>query len=144
MFVFDASVMVNAIVLQKYTAAAMRWLETPTELIAPEFLRLEVANALWKYENAANMSREEAEMSWRAMIDADIRLVPDFEYLDRARTMARNLDHPIYDCLYLAVAQVHQATLITADRRLFRVADGQRDELAVSWIEDDPPLIPRS
>jgi predicted nucleic acid-binding protein len=31
--------------------------------------------------------------------------------------MALELDHPIYDCLYLAAAQLHDTRLITADRR---------------------------
>jgi len=39
------------------------------------------------------------------------------------------LDHPAYDCLYLALAEQRQATLITADQRLLKViaaVDGAR------------------
>jgi predicted nucleic acid-binding protein len=35
-----------------------------------------------------------------------------------AMTIARVLDHPVYDCFYLALAQKEAAALVTADRRL--------------------------
>jgi predicted nucleic acid-binding protein len=41
-------------------------------------------------------------------------------------TLAFELDHPVYDCLYLACAMREKTTLITADQRLYRVVGGTR------------------
>jgi predicted nucleic acid-binding protein len=133
---------------QRYTNHAEVWLFDIKEKLAPEFLHIEAANALWKYENADLMSSVHTDRAWRNLIESGIRLVPDQEYLGQARVLARLLKHPIYDCLYLAVAIAHEAILITADRRFYNVAlryaDDHPDTIKVSWIEDDPPSIPQS
>ena len=36
----------------------------------------------------------------------------------RAVAIARQLDHSVYDCLYLALAEAEQASLVTADIQL--------------------------
>ena len=41
---------------------------------------------------------------------------------ERALDLALALDHPVYDCLYLAAAIAHEASLVTADRTLARAA----------------------
>jgi predicted nucleic acid-binding protein len=48
--------------------------------------------------------------------------------------LARENNHPIYDCFYLALARQEAATLVTMDRRLGEIADriGIRSELLVS------------
>jgi predicted nucleic acid-binding protein len=40
----------------------------------------------------------------------------------RAAALARKLDHPVYDCLYLALAEAEGAPLVTADRRFLPLA----------------------
>jgi predicted nucleic acid-binding protein len=49
-------------------------------------------------------------------------LVPVVELLPRAIELAFDLQHPIYDCVYLALAEREKAALITADRRLIATA----------------------
>jgi predicted nucleic acid-binding protein len=39
-----------------------------------------------------------------------------------AARLAAELGHPVYDCLYLALAGSHSASLATADERLRRAA----------------------
>ena len=36
-------------------------------------------------------------------------------------------EHPIYDCIYLALAVIRQLTLVTADRRMFDLAQRRPD-----------------
>jgi predicted nucleic acid-binding protein len=46
--------------------------------------------------------------------------------------ISRALDHPVYDCFYLALAEDRHATLVTADGRLLnRLQDTQWAPLAV-------------
>ncbi len=47
-------------------------------------------------------------------------LFPTPALLARARHWCSLLDHPAYDCLYIALAEQQNATLITAEQRLLR------------------------
>jgi predicted nucleic acid-binding protein len=40
-----------------------------------------------------------------------------------ALALVRHLDHPVYNCLYLALARREAALLLTADQRLQRLVD---------------------
>jgi len=42
--------------------------------------------------------------------------------VERASSVTRSLDHPVYDCLYLALAEANRAPLVTDDRTLLRKA----------------------
>lgn len=42
--------------------------------------------------------------------------------MDAALKLSLALDHPIYDCLYLALAEKLDAPLISADQRLLALA----------------------
>jgi predicted nucleic acid-binding protein len=54
-----------------------------------------------------------------------MELVATIDLLDRAFSLSLDLDHPIYDCLYLALALDTDARLVTADRRFTRVVRGR-------------------
>jgi predicted nucleic acid-binding protein len=49
-----------------------------------------------------------------------IDLSPTGPLLPRAMEVARRLDHPVYDCVYLALAEREHAAFVTADHRLLR------------------------
>ncbi|MBT3330756.1 MAG: type II toxin-antitoxin system VapC family toxin [Rhodospirillaceae bacterium] len=136
--VIDASIVVNVIIPQQLTDSAVLWMARPIAKLAPEFLRIEVANALWKSEAAGLLNTDQADRAWRNLDESGIRLVPDNDHLDRARSIARGLRHSIYDCLYLAVAEANEATLLTANRRLYRLAKDHGESVQVAWIEDQP------
>ena len=48
-------------------------------------------------------------------------LVPLEELVEDATRLALTLGHPVYDCLYLALAVREKTRLITADRQFARV-----------------------
>src|SRR6266508_2506278 len=47
-------------------------------------------------------------------------LVPSVALKDRALAIALELRHPAYDCFYLALAEMREVPLVTADDRLLR------------------------
>ncbi|MBV8066678.1 MAG: type II toxin-antitoxin system VapC family toxin, partial [Candidatus Eremiobacteraeota bacterium] len=49
-----------------------------------------------------------------------LSIVPSTHYATDAAALAERLDHPVYDCLYIAVAERERANLITLDARLSR------------------------
>jgi predicted nucleic acid-binding protein len=48
---------------------------------------------------------------------------PDRHLQAEALALACHLDHPVYDCLYLALARREAATLVSADGRLNALAE---------------------
>ncbi|HEX5328331.1 MAG TPA: type II toxin-antitoxin system VapC family toxin, partial [Acetobacteraceae bacterium] len=60
-------------------------------------------------------------------------LVPIAPLASRAVAICRMLDHPAYDCFYLALSELRNATLVTADRRLVQRVKGTEWEVQ-TWI----------
>jgi predicted nucleic acid-binding protein len=58
----------------------------------------------------------------RELRGGHVALTRDAELLDAAAVIAERELHPVYDCLYLALARRHEATLATFDRRLMGLA----------------------
>jgi predicted nucleic acid-binding protein len=54
------------------------------------------------------------------MSRADIDLLPMRSLLEAATRIAVALDHPVYDCVYLAAAEAEGISMVTADERLLR------------------------
>jgi predicted nucleic acid-binding protein len=53
-------------------------------------------------------------------------IVPSSELAQRAFDLAVQSNHPVYDCLYLALAERESITLITDDAKLVAVAKKAR------------------
>lgn len=106
----------DALVLQEPLAAA-------SLVIAPELMLTEVSNALWKLQRAevlGGIDPQDLLLEARELIDG---VEPDRVLQAEALALACHLDHPVYDCLYLALARRKAARLLTADRQLQRLAE---------------------
>jgi predicted nucleic acid-binding protein len=51
-------------------------------------------------------------------------IYPDADLMDEAVALALDNRHPVYDCLYLALAIERREPLLTADRKLAELARG--------------------
>lgn len=91
-------------------------------LISPSLILAEMANAFWKYIRAEKMRIAAAQEALAAIADLTA-IVADDGLASRALRIARRLDHPVYDCFYLALAEQISAPLLTADRRLRKHAE---------------------
>ena len=95
-------------------------------VLAPDLLLLEAANALWKKLIRQEITTREAAQAINLLMASGLDLRPSGPLLGRALGLARRLGHPVYDCIYVALAQAEGATLISADQRLLaRVARGR-------------------
>lgn len=115
--VFDASVAVKWLVTDDALAPAALAARAEFEAAAPALIQIEVANALWKYVRLGAVPIEEA-VEGAAVLRDIMSLTEDHELLAAAQRLAADLGHPVYDCLYLALAQRLASPLVTADRRL--------------------------
>jgi len=89
-----------------------------SDLIGPELLVIEVANVLRRKIEVGDTTRTQATEGLRLIATSvDIRSLQS-DWLERALEIAVGMSHPIYDCLYLAMAEFSGARLVTRDREL--------------------------
>lgn len=100
-------------------------------VLVPGLFRTEVANALWKYVRAEQLSVDNALRRLDEALALSDAEVPDAELLTEALASACRTGHPVYDQLYVILARRHAAHLLTRDRRLAELA-GQLDVGLVS------------
>jgi predicted nucleic acid-binding protein len=117
--VVDASVVAPALAYDTPEGKAARGrLDGEENLSAPEIVDLEVAS-VWRH--ALRAGRLDEDRSQRALRDlAAMRLVrmPHQPLMDRIWELRHNLTP--YDAAYVALAEVLDATLLTADGKLTR------------------------
>ncbi len=98
----------------------MDWLGDRLVLMAPGLLAAEVAQALWKRALRGDLA-----------LDLALTLYGDFQTMcpDLTRTPALAREaleyalqyrHPVYDCLYVALAVKERCEFVTADEELFK------------------------
>tara|TARA_R110002020_G_scaffold25485_10_gene82884 strand:- start:491 stop:931 length:441 start_codon:yes stop_codon:yes gene_type:complete len=141
--VIDASIAIKWVVEEDGTPDAVR-LRSRFRFVAPELLVAECANILWKKVQRRELMQDEAILASRLLERAGIELISMRGMLELATTLALELGHPAYDCVYLALARQRQVRFVTADQRLLRVvaerASKDLAQLCVS-LED---LVSRS
>ena len=130
MAVVDASVAIRWVVHGPGAERAAPWLKELT-LTAPDLILAEAGNALWRYSRAGALQMEEAASILQRMPDCFARLVPAAELAADALRLAHELEHPVSECLYLALAQREGLGLLTLDAKLAALAvrKGLRAEL---------------
>jgi predicted nucleic acid-binding protein len=120
-FVFDASVAVKWFVDEVLHEEAVFMLDNLPTAQAPDFIVVEVANIAWKKHTRSEITEQQARdivFDVRAYVPV---LHPSIELVEHALDISLTLDHPVYDCLYLACAETTDSILVTADDRLHRV-----------------------
>jgi predicted nucleic acid-binding protein len=117
--VVDASVAIKWVLPENLSSGALA-LRKRYALAAPDIIHAECANVLWKRTRSGEIAAEDSEEALDLLRGTDIHLLSSSEISPDALRLARDLDHPVYDCLYLYAAQVLQTVLVTADSRFVR------------------------
>ncbi|MCX5955696.1 MAG: type II toxin-antitoxin system VapC family toxin [Cyanobacteria bacterium] len=120
--VLDASAAVRLILADPAAADLAERVGGAALVLAPELMLTELANTLWKLQRADRLNDldpQELLAEARELVD---RLEPDRHLQAEALALACHLNHPVYDCLYLALARREAASLISSDRRLNALA----------------------
>ena len=120
--VIDASVAVKWVLEEPGSAWARALPASGAELSAPSLLCAECGNALWRMVRTDRIDASLLERFWSAIAAVPLSLRhADWALNAAALRLSMRLDHPIYDCLYLALALERGAALATADQRFLRV-----------------------
>ncbi len=125
--VLDASVVVKWYVPERGTPEAIAIRDTIPFLAAPDLLTTELGNAVWKKLQRGEISRTDADAIIQAfVVSRQVALYSARPLLEPAFAAAADIQHPIYDALYLALAEILGCPLVTDDQRLIRAVAGTR------------------
>lgn len=116
--VVDASVCCKWFIQEAGSARAIALLANGDALLAPDLVVAETCNVAWLKLRGGQMSREQATAVVETIVGFFDELVPCAPLRMRAFALADELSHPVYDCFYLALAELHGTHVITADGRL--------------------------
>jgi predicted nucleic acid-binding protein len=104
----------------------------PARLEAPDVMLVECASILWKKVQSRELTEKQVLERWDALAGSPVALVPSGELLEVALRLSLEIDHPVYDCLYMALAIKNNVPLITDDRDFFKAA--RRKKITASHI----------
>lgn len=118
--VVDANVAVHWTIASSHSEQAERLLHSGVALIAPELIIVEVTNAFYF------TIRERTDRVARALDGLEFlprwfsELVPMATLRHRAMAYCMELEHPAYDCFYLALAENRGTRMVTTDEHFMR------------------------
>ena len=135
-YVVDASVAVGWSVELPYSAACIRLLRESGTLIAPDLLVSEVTNAFYLQIKTGLANRERLADGLDLLPRWFAELVPSAMLRGRAFELALELNHPAYDCFYLALALNRDVRFVSADGHFLRKAIVAGYGNAVVHLED--------
>lgn len=118
----DASIAIKCVIAEPGSITARQLMAAADPLIAPELLLAECANVVWKRVNRGMTPRAGVPQTLDALESIAANLLPLRDLTRAALSIALEFDHPVYDCYYLAAAIQNDATLATADERLYDLA----------------------
>lgn len=117
-YVVDASVAVKWLIAEPLSEESARLLEADVTLLAPDLLFAEATSALAAKHRDGELDAEDfadaVDLLRTAPVSTPLsmrRLAPS------SARLARDLGHPVYDCVYLALAIHENQPVVTADTR---------------------------
>ena len=134
--VVDANVAVKWVVANPDTDRADAVISSGEELIAPDLLVAEFANALWRYVRARDIILDQAIEAVAGLRTLFSELAPSLELAPAALQLAIGLDCSPYDCLYAALALDRKCGFVTADRKFAERLRASRRLAGVKLLDD--------
>ncbi|HUZ03271.1 MAG TPA: type II toxin-antitoxin system VapC family toxin [Thermomicrobiaceae bacterium] len=139
----DASVAIKWVLPEEYAEQAVKLrgdsLAVGDQMVYPPHMTSEVMNAIyrrtWRGDPGVRLTLEEADDAAAAFLSLSIRQIRSPRLYQRAWMLAHSYRIPtIYDSLYVALAELLDTPVWTADRRLQRTMGP--DYPLVRWIGD--------
>ena len=134
--VVDASVALKWFVDEEGSPEAGSLLTGGIILIAPDLIMPEICNGTWKLVRRGMMDQIQQTAAVTRLPSMLDELAPTGPLAPRAAAISMLLDHPAYDCFYLALAEQRGATMVTADRRLIQRVSGTIWQTLIKDLRD--------
>ena len=136
--ILDASVAIKLVVAEPGTIGARAKCFAQPTLIAPDWVLIETGSAIWGKAMRNELRAADIPQLMRALPGFFQTLHPTLDLLDDGLRLAVELQHPVYDCLYLALALRVGQGMLTADKGFVasarRAGFAQQVEL-LTWEE---------
>ncbi len=134
--IVDTSVAIKWFIEEDDADDALLLLDRRFELHAPDLLSLEFDNVLCKLIRRELLSIDEGLDIHDRITAFPIRYHPSQIVQERAFEMAVETRRNIYDCLYLALAEILKGRMVTADRKFFKALDCGKYGHYLLWMGD--------
>ncbi len=134
--VVDASVTLKWLIGEADSSFARDLAKSGDELHAPRLMACEIANALWRKARLGEIERGDVGAMLALVPDMPVRWGSDEAVSADAARLALALDHPVYDCVYLALAYRIGAVVVTADLRFANMLTSTEHGEAVLTLTD--------
>ncbi len=133
----DASIAVAWLSWEEYTpiANALRqeWREKGVQMVGPPLFHAEVTSTLRQQVYFKRILPDEGEEAFSIYLDIPIRIIDEPEVYQKAWELAKEFNLPVcYDMQYLAVAELQDCELWTADKRLADSLKGKTSR--IRWV----------
>ena len=120
--VVDASVVIKWFIPEPYSTEARVILEDyqlgAVSLLAPDLMNAEFGNVVWKKHLFQGLGATDAQTVIEEFRKLRFRLTPTAALLEKAYHLAVAHRRSVYDMIYLALSNVENCKLVTADERL--------------------------
>jgi len=130
--VLDASAAIKIIIQQDSTKALIDYLKKADWVIAPDIYVSEATNVFWKYHHFENLPLDTCENA----LSKTIALIDDFistrDMHREAFSLSCQIQHPVYDSMYLVCARRHDGIIVSADKKLNQLAQKQSIRTAMN------------
>ena len=136
LYVVDSSVGAKWFFPEPHSDKALELLDDRHELHAPDLLLMEVDSVVCKRIRTREITVRIGREIRAALRRAPVRLHPSEPLLEPAFELAVATEQSIYDCVFLALAVLLRARIVTADRRFFNSLHAGRYADAVCWVAD--------
>lgn len=97
--------------LERYTKGEIRF-------VVPDLFWAEFSNILWRAVRQGRCTQKTALAAIASLTSRNFPTVPSQKLIEDALRMAVAFDRTVYDCLYVTLAVMSNAPLVTADERL--------------------------
>ncbi len=122
--VLDSSVAVKTVLVEVDSDKASLLLDERGlglhDFLAPDIFHVELAHALTRAERQSRITPAESWSGWQAIMADSPLLVESLPLMTRAYDISSSMRVGIYDCLYVALAELEGCELLTADDKLVR------------------------
>ena len=128
-FVLDASVALKMILVSEMGSSQALSIQDEfrnqfLDLIAPDVLPAEMGHALMRAERKGIIPKGEGKTLFLQFINPCPQLYPYFRLYDRAMKISSDFRIGFYDALYVALAELEDCDLVTADEKLLNSLPG--------------------
>lgn len=140
-YVVDASVAVKWFIDEEGHDDALKLMTSGAEFIAPDIILAEVANVMRRKVRSGHISAIQAKEAVKALKESLKRFVETSHLIEGAVDLSAELDHSVYDCLYLECArQQDRAHVVTADAKFATKVEANYPNL-VAQLTDVPMAL---